>query len=511
MRLLVSLVLMAEGLAASAGYRVEAGNPAPWREIFGVFSLEEGGANAAIVVGEGTALGFRPTARKVTVRSARDVIRPGLEIIWERAEEIPVYEAPASAQVFTRERWTGTPLVAGYRRGETLFLWTAVSPGPHGYERFPYLMQALTELGFRPPYRGNRLWAFFDSGYRARADFDYLAARWRQAGIAGLHVAAWHYFDGDAAKAAELERLIEACHRQRILVYAWLELPHVSERFWAEHPEWREKTALGEDAWLDWRKLMNLRHPECARAVADGVRAMMARFDWDGVNLAELYFESLEGTANAARFTPMNTLVREEFRRAKGWDPLEIFQRGRPPREFLDWRAELAGRLQDEWLGVLRGIKQRKPHLELVWTHIDDRYDPRMRDLLGADTKRAIGVLEQNEATFLIEDPATAWSAGPRRYLEIAQKYGTNPRLAIDINIVERYQDVYPTKQQTGVELFQLVHYAGQGFRRVAVYFENSILTPDYPLLSAATAPPVRSGRAERPYGVRFVGPAQVN
>ena len=33
-------------------------------------------------------------------------------------------------------------------------------------------------------------------------------------------------------------------------------------------------------------------------------------------------------------------------------------------------------------------------------------------------------------------------------------------KLAIDINVVERYQDVYPTKQQTGTELFQLVHLA---------------------------------------------------
>ena len=61
--------------------------------------------------------------------------------------------------------------------------------------------------------------------------------------------------------------MIEACHRHAILVYAWLELPHVSEKFWADHPAWREKTALGQDAQLDWRKLMNLENPECHRAV----------------------------------------------------------------------------------------------------------------------------------------------------------------------------------------------------------------------------------------------------
>ncbi|HWE00340.1 MAG TPA: hypothetical protein VG345_14920, partial [Bryobacteraceae bacterium] len=47
----------------------------------------------------------------------------------------------------------------------------------------------------------------------------------------------------------------------------------------------------------------------------------------------------------------------------------------------------------------------------------------------------------------------------------------------------------YPTKQQTGLELFELVHLASASFPRVALYFENSILAPDLPLLAAASAP----------------------
>jgi hypothetical protein len=61
-------------------------------------------------------------------------------------------------------------------------------------------------------------------------------------------------------------------------------------------------------------------------------------------------------------------------------------------------------------------------------------------------------------------------------------------KLAIDINVVERYQDVYPTKQQTDVELFELVHTAAASFSRVALYFENSISRSDLPLLSAAAS-----------------------
>jgi len=92
----------------------------------------------------------------------------------------------------------------------------------------------------------------------------------------------------------------------------------------------------------------------------------------------------------------------------------------------------------------------------------------------------------------LIEDPATVWNLGPQRYPEIARRYRPltphTEKLAIDINIVDRYQDVYPTKQQTGVELFELVHLASTAFQRVALYFENSIMKPDLGLLASASA-----------------------
>jgi hypothetical protein len=53
---------------------------------------------------------------------------------------------------------------------------------------------------------------------------------------------------------------------------------------------------------------------------------------------------------------------------------------------------------------------------------------------------------------------------------------------------VARYQDVYPTKQQTGAELFELVHRASLGFQRVALYFESSLQEPDLKLLPSAAA-----------------------
>ncbi len=496
MRLLASFVVFA-GLAGAADlpyFSVLSEDAGAWPEILGSIGLQRQpagvskifvartGASAsvewparvehgAILILEGESsladmFGFRRgPSDPVRVQSITDVHRPALSIVWEKGLELPVFGIPENAQVFACERWTGTPVIAGLKRGAGAVLWVAAPPGERGSERFPYLLNALSDLGLAPPFRSNRLWAFFDSAYRTRVDVDYFAARWRKAGIAALHVAAWHNFEPEPEGDAYLKRLIEACHREGILVYAWFELPHVSEKFWVDHPAWREQTAMQQDAQLDWRKLMNLTNRDCFRAVSDGVRATIGRFDWDGVNLAELYFESLEGIANPSRFTPMNADVRLMFRQDAGFDPAELFASRSDEasrRKFLDFRAGLARRMQEEWIAEVEVSRRARPELDLVLTHVDDRFDTGMRDAIGADAARVLPLLDTRSFTFLIEDPATVWHLGPGRYAAIAERYRAltshKDRLAIDLNIVERYQNVYPTKQQTGIELFQLVH-----------------------------------------------------
>ena len=526
MRLLVSMALLTAAAAQAAGlpyFSVLSDDAGAWPEILSSIGLQRqpaavarvlvvrAGAAAspewnnrveqgAILVLEGESplaemFGFRPGNQKVRVNSLTDVHNPKLSIVWEKGLDLPVFETPPGGRVFARERWTGAPLTAGLRRGAGAVLWVAAAPGERGYERFPYLPNALCDLGMDPPFRSDRLWAFFDSSYRLRVDLDYFAARWRKSGIAALHVAAWHFYDPDPERDQYLAKLIEACHREGILVYAWLELPHVSEKFWADHPEWREKTALLQDAQLDWRKLMNLTNRDCFRAVSAGVKQLAGRFDWDGVNLAELYFESLEGIGNPARFTPMNDDVRAQFRSKSGFDPIELFGARKDAasrKAFLDFRSELAWKMQEDWLGEVEALRRDKPNLDLVLTHVDDRFDAGMRDAIGADAARVLPLLDRHSFTFLIEDPATIWNLGPQRYQTLAERYAAltprRERLAIDLNVVERYQNVYPTKQQTGAELFELVHRASTGFQRVALYFESSLQEPDLKLLPSAAA-----------------------
>jgi hypothetical protein len=488
--------------------------------------------NGRILILEGDsaaarAMGIRPTSRRVHVRSIYDMHQPDLSIIWEEAIDVTVFEVPSQAKVLARDSFQQAPLMATLRFGQSgSVLWIAVPPGTQGYERFPFLLHTLSELGLRPLFESRRLWAFFDSGFQHARNLDKLAREWRQMGLASIHVGAWYYFEPHTGEDARLHKLIEACHREGILVYAWLELPHVSEEFWNQHPEWREQTALLNDARVDWRLLMNLVNSDCRRSVIKGIRNMLERFDWDGVNLAELYFDGTAGINKPNGFTPLNSDVRREVQRTYGFDPVELFAGQQPDakklRIFLDYRADLAARLQENWIDELEKIRAAKPHLDLVLTYVDDRFDTTMRDAIGADSARLLKVLEKHELTFIIEDPGTVWRLGPKRYAEIAARYRLltprQDRLGVDINIVKREQ-AHPTKQQTGVELAQLIHTAATSFPTVMYYYTGSITPLDAPLLPVASAVVTRCELSagglliESPagVGVRWSGPVTLD
>ncbi len=532
----IVILALAAALAAVAGpgdFVVQVSDPAAWRPVLSAIGVEPvgGDARVRIVVGdEPAALEAGVVRRDDTVRIASlvDSNDPRQSIYWKEPVDGARFDLPPGATVYTRDKRSGAPLVAALP-SERPTLWAAGPPGASGYEHFPFLLQALSERGLRAPFRGDRVWAFFDSSYRLRADPDYLARRWREAGIAALHVAAWHFYDGDAEKDAYLDRLLAACRRHGVLVYAWLEFPHVSEGFWERRPECREKTAVLQDAKLDWRKLINLANADCAADVAAGLRRLLTRFEWDGVNLAELYFESLHGPSNPARLTPLNDDVRREAAESLGFDPIELFEEDGAHHwsrdteawiEFADYRAALVIRLHRKWLSLIREVA---PQADLVVTQIEDRFDDRMREYLGADAAALLALAEEYDFTLLIEDPATLWSLGPERYTQIAERYlpltADPARLAIDINIVERYQQTYPTRKQVGVEFLQLLDRATRAFPRTAVYFESSIAKPDWPLMPAAVSGARLAERegttivveADRPFGVSWSGFARVN
>ena len=484
--------------------------------------------------------GIRATGDSVSVRREADVHGGAQLVLWSQPAFVPVVRLPAGAVVFSRERWSGVPLLVGLRVGRGVVLWAVAPPGPRGFERLPFLPQALASMGVTPGVAARRLHAFFDDSYRSRADVGYLARGWRRMGIGTLHVASWHFVEADSAHDAYLRALIDAAHREGIRVYAWLELPHVSDRFWRDHPEWRERDGAGHDAVVFWRRPINLLHPAARTEAQRVIGAMLRRFDWDGANLSELYFEGLRGPEDPSHLTPFNDDVRRAVQQRHGFDPLALLDPASPTfhvrapdrlREFQAYRVEAARALHEDWLRFLDGLRRERQGFGLVVCYVDDVSEPSMRARIGADVRGLLPLLRRYDATLLVQDPFVLWPLGPERYARIAAEYAQLPeagardsapaRLAVDLNIVARFANVFPTDQQTGTELLQLVHTAQQAFPWVALYAEHSVLPPDRALLAASSALATVVDRTadgsrvtvESPHGtgIRWTGGVRVN
>ncbi len=503
------------GVPSDLGARIEAG-------LIVVIEANTAAAAALGVTVSGT----------VTVRRELDSRATDRMMVWEEAIPVLKAELPATATVFSQDRWSGTPLMAGWRRGTGGVLWLAAPVPSNGYARFTFLPQALAWFGLNGSLESKRTWAFFDYAYRSRTDPEYMARQWRKMGLSSIHAAAWYHFEPDAVRDDYLRRLITACHRNGILVYAWLEYPHVSDKFWADNPQWRDKTAQLTDAAVFWRKLMNFQNPDCVAAVKAGTKTLLSRFDWDGVNLAELYFESLLGPDDPAQFTPMNDNVRATYQKKFGYDPVDIFRPASPRfwksadaplQQLYGFRRDLNHEMHDEWLTFLAGLRTVDGNpLSLSMTNVDDQYDTKVRDYLGYDNARLVKLLDKIPFTFIIQDPATLWHLGAERYPKIASLYGRlipdSESLAIDVNIARRQFVAYPTEQQAGTEVLSLARVTADSFAQTMYYSENSIARPDRALIPAASSSArlSQSGSStsvETAYGVglAWTGPANVN
>jgi hypothetical protein len=439
------------------------------------------------------ALGLKFPGRSRSVKFARDLSHPEVEIKFRsnlQAEEFTGLDL----KTFSVEPESGMALAAGGSLGKGKFIYLALpldKPASFGYERFPYFHEYfLGFFNYKPFIRDNRLVAYVDYGFHDEEDPQVLAARLKDYGIGEVHLSGWYTLDncGDY-----FESFIGECHKNGILVYLWLELPMVSQEFWNMHPEWRQKKATGEDAALDWRKLMALENPECFKAVKDYLKEYIEAQDWDGVDIAELYFESLLGYRHPASFTPMSSFVRNEFRKTYGKDPINIFSPSSPNyygkdktllNKFLEYRADLCTKLNRQVLEFLGPLREEKD-LDIYLTQIDNPLSREVKSAIGVETKDYVSLQKEFGFTMQAEDPYPLWVMGPDRYKKIGsfyrEKLGAGATLTLDINVVdEGRDDPYPTPVQTGLELMELIREAALNSDRVCIYADNTPYPYDY-------------------------------
>ncbi len=464
-------------------------------------------------------LGLQFTGSTISLTGLRERLYPEERIIWQYRTPSHKFEIEPGDVTFAADPETEAPVVIGRRfgKGQLLYLGTRFDPlGDGGFSRYPYLMQYVAKLAdLHPAFRRDALEMYFDPGFRNNIPIETLVRRWVNNGVRTIYVGSWHDYH---AYTYDYERLIRLCHQNGILVYAWLEPPQVSHKFWEAHPEWREKNVHGVDNRASWRYPLAMTDSACVSAMLRDYRRFLNMHDFDGVNIGELYFESdVRGPQEPGSFAPMHPSARKEFRARSGFDPRELFDEASPRywkrnpaawRQFEDYRVDVVTRMHRRILTLAEEIRRGKPGFGVMVTMLDQIGTPELRRSQGVDMRRIIALKKEFDFTLVVEDPMSRWSEDPRRYHDIAEVYRAllGDDFALDVNILafrsESSPTAFPSLVQSGIEAFHLFRSSSSEVNRTLVYAESSVNPQDFPLFAFASTGRAEIRRAEDGYVV---------
>ena len=315
--------------------------------------------------------------------------------------------------------------------------------------------------------------------------------------------------------------LINLAHANGILVYAWLEPPQVSQKFWNDHPQWREKNYKNEDVRPSWRYPVALTDDSCLAAMNDEFRKFLESYDWDGVNLAELYFEAARGLEDPNYFTPMHRSARNEVMKLYGIDLHKIFDPSSSSywknnndikNKIIQYRIKKLDSAYDLFLNTFTQIAKKKEGFEIVVTAMDSYGSPEVKEYIGVDMENIIQLQKKYGFSLNVEDPENLWSTDPKRYIEIGKFYsqmvGDNSKLLLDLNILNfRKENVitpFPTLIQTGTESFHLINAASIGAPRCVIYSESSVNAQDLAFFPYAASIGIEYKMLDNGYEIQF-------
>jgi hypothetical protein len=454
-------------------------------------------------------LGIELQEEAISVKQARDYQFPDIPLFWPKAQDVrPIFRAnEKDYKILCVDEETDLPLVVSGKYGKGGFLYFAALFDPvteKGYSRFPFLIEMLnTAFDYTPLAERKAVEMYFDPGMRQFISIEKLAKLWRKNGVNRIYAGGWHFYD---KYSYDYNRLIRVCHENGILVYCWLEPPMVNQKFWNKYPAWREKTALLKDGKVGWRFLMNLADSRCREKAFDDDEALLMKYDWDGVNLAELYFESPLGPSRPESFTPMNDTVRKEYKKLAGYDPVELFDPQSPHywqtspvdwQQFARYRRDLCTRLKDYYLAFLSKIRdKKKKDFEIMLTAIDATQAPQLEDNLAEDTAKLLSLQKKYDFTLQVEDSSPFWSGKPERYAALGAWYRNvvkDPsRLVLDCNVLDtnhpKGEGGLPAEKPAGEEIRHIVYNMAASGCRAAFYSEETLFEHDYQNIATVLA-----------------------
>jgi hypothetical protein len=239
----------------------------------------------------------------------------------------------------------------------------------------------------------------------------------------------------------------------------------------------------------------------------DWTKVLLNSSDWDGVDFAELNFDAdFKDYMRADKFVPMNDIVRADFKKKAGFDPIQLFRPSSPHyygtdppalAKFQRYREDIVVDWHRRVLEEL--VPLCKPRgMEVIVTMLDSLHDDYVRPALGVDSHRITALMREYPFTLEVEDPARLWMTSPERYRRYAATYlklVPDPRrLMFDVNVVP-YRDItgtnLPSKTATGTELALTLLSAASASGRAAVYSEQTVSPQDWDLIQMVLNRPV--------------------
>jgi uncharacterized protein YdaL len=449
----------------------------------------------------GELLGIRTEKRYVRVDQVKDGAQ---QLRWDPPVNVARYSVQNTIAVYAQDIESELPMSAliQYKKGRLLYLAAPLDPDTAlGYTRFPYFIHhVLKGFGLRLPMQQSQLELYFDPGGRNRdIDIERLAIDWRKLGVRAIYAAAFQFWP---SWSYDYGRLVDICHKNGILVYAWFELPHVSPKFWEDHANWRAKTATGDDGKVGWRYHMDLDIPECQDAAYDFVEDLLKKYPWDGVNIAELNYDTNNGPEDPKNYLPMGATTRSAFKSLGGFDPILLFSPESPSywkenpkalKKFNDFRSRRVLAWHSALLERITPIAREKD-MEMIVTMFDSINSPTVTRDTGVVSHLIVSLMDQFPFTLQVEDPAHFWAENPNRYKQFAETYlklvRDRKRLMFDVNIVDRdirHSDA-PSQLAVGIELARTVLSASEASGRVGIYSEGTIPIEDLQTLANVLA-----------------------
>jgi uncharacterized protein YdaL len=462
-------------------------------------------------------LGVRSEKRSIKIRTILDLLYSNRQqgsqrATWNPPADVVRFTVHNPLAVYARDEVSEIPVavLTGYGQGRLLYLGARLDPiTPLGYTRYPYFVHyVLKGFGLRLPLQRAQLELYFDpgTGDRPSRDPDRLAEEWRKQGVRAIYAAAYHFWP---SWTYDYAHLIDVCHKNGILVYAWFELPHVSKKFWDDHEEWRAKTATGQDGEVGWRLHMDLDIPECRDAAFAFAEDLLRKYPWDGVNIAELNYDTDNGPENPSKYLPMGATTRSAFKAAGAFDPALLFKPASPYywkenpaafKKFNDYRSQRVLAWHRALLEKITPLAQERD-MEIIVTMLDSLHSGTLTRDTGVDSHLIISLMDQFPVTLQVEDPSHLWAESPDRYKKFTSTYlglVRDPRrLMFDINVVNR--DITHSHSSTqlcvGTELAHALIAASQACGRAGIYSEWSTPFEDLVVLSNVLA---HNARVER-------------